>query len=64
MTDPTYDPDEIESNPVWQLAFSMSELDNDVAPIGWITYAPLARGILDNYHVTKKEDDLDTPDPE
>lgn len=35
MSDPTYDKAIIESNPVWKLAFSISEFSNDNAPIGW-----------------------------
>jgi hypothetical protein len=33
--DPTYDRGEIDANPEWQLAFSLSEIMNDNAPLGW-----------------------------
>lgn len=35
MNDPTYERDKINANPVWELAFSLSEIENDNAPIGW-----------------------------
>jgi hypothetical protein len=54
MKDPTYVREEIESNPEWELAFTMSEIDNDNAPIGWGRYIPLAHGILANYEVNRK----------
>jgi hypothetical protein len=54
MKDPTYVKEEIEANPVWALAFSMSEIDNDNAPIGWGRYISLAHGLLANYEVTRK----------
>jgi len=42
MSDPTYVKADIEARPEWKLAFRMSELDNDHAPIGWGRYIPLA----------------------
>ena len=33
MNDPTYDRDEIRRNPVWELAFVLSEIQNDGAPL-------------------------------
>lgn len=53
--DPTYQHAEIAANRVWALAFSMSELDNDNAPIGWARYIPLAEGLLANWHVRRKQ---------
>ena len=38
FNDPTYDSREIEANPVWKLAFEMSERENDSAPLGWSNY--------------------------
>lgn len=49
MTDPTYVQELININPVWKLAFFMSEIDNDNAPIGWGKYIILARAILEKY---------------
>jgi len=37
-SDPTYDPAEIQANPVWERAFRLSELENDYAPLGWSQY--------------------------
>jgi hypothetical protein len=55
MIDPTFVREEIEANPVWQLAFSLSEIQNDNAPIGWSRYIYIAECLLANYEVKKKE---------
>lgn len=47
--DPTYIQEEIQRNPIWKLAFTMSEIDNDNAPLGWGKYIRLARWILEDY---------------
>ncbi len=45
--DPTYDTAVIDANPEWRLAFWMSELDNDNAPLGWFRgYINLAHALL------------------
>jgi hypothetical protein len=49
MSDPTYVKSEIDANPTWKLAFELSEIDNDNAPIGWFKYIHLAN------HVIKRE---------
>lgn len=36
--DPTYVREEIDKNRVWRLAYLLSELDNDAAPLGWSDY--------------------------
>jgi len=54
MNDPTYDKDRIDADPVWELAFAMSEMDNDSAPIGWGKYVNLATLIMHNYDVKRK----------
>lgn len=54
MSDPTYDKAAINGNPVWQLAFSLSEIQNDNAPIGWSKYIPVAECLLENYTITRK----------
>lgn len=38
MNDPTYVRDKIDANPVWAVAFVLSEMFNDAAPIGWSKY--------------------------
>ncbi len=43
MNDPTYIKAEINLKPEWKLAFWLSEIDNDNAPIGWGKYILLAR---------------------
>jgi hypothetical protein len=55
MKDPTYNTAEINANPIWQLAFSLSEIENDNAPIGWSKYIGTAKCLLDNYDITRKQ---------
>ena len=55
MNDPTYVEDIILANPVWALAFSLSEIQNDNAPIGWSKYIFVAECLLDNYTITAKK---------
>lgn len=52
--DPTYLTAEIEANPEWQLAFSLSEILNDNAPIGWSKYIGVAKCLRFNYDIKKK----------
>lgn len=54
MKDPTYNKDEIDAVPEWQLAFSLSEIENDNAPIGWSRYISTAKCLLANYEIKKK----------
>lgn len=54
MSDPTYNKTEIKSNPEWELAFSLSEIMNDNAPIGWIRYISTAKCLLANYDIKRK----------
>ena len=54
MSDPTYVKAEIEANPKWALAFRLSEVDNDNAPIGWARYIPLAGWLLTTFELTPK----------
>jgi hypothetical protein len=54
IDDPTYDRERIDRDPVWKLAFWMSEIDNDAAPIGWFRYVHLARALIDTFEPTKK----------
>ena len=55
MSDPTYVKAQIEANPKWALAFRLSEVDNDNAPIGWARYIPLAGWLLDTFNLIPKE---------
>jgi hypothetical protein len=55
MNDPTYVRSEIDANPEWQLAFTISEIENDNAPIGWSKYIGLAKCLLDNYSIQRKD---------
>lgn len=54
MNDPTYVKENIEANPIWKLAFFMSEIENDHAPIGWGKYILLAKAILSKYELKEK----------
>jgi len=53
--DLTYDQAVIKANPAWELAFSLSEIQNDNAPIGWSKYIFAAECLLANYEIKKKE---------
>jgi len=55
MLDFTYNTEEISNNPVWQLAFSISETLNDEAPIGWSKYIGVATVLLSNYDIKRKK---------
>ncbi len=44
--DPTYDKEEIKRNGIWGIAFIISEMVNDNAPIGWGKYIPYAEKIV------------------
>lgn len=46
MGDPTYDRKLIDANPEWELAFILSEIRNDNAPIGWGTYIGTAKALI------------------
>lgn len=54
MSDPTYIKSEIDANLIWELAFYLSEIQNDIALIGWSKYISIAQMILDNYEVKRK----------
>jgi hypothetical protein len=55
VMDPTYDKQLIDANPVWELAFFLSEIQNDNAPIGWSKYIGAATCLLDNYEIKRKQ---------
>lgn len=54
-TDPTYIREDINANPEWHLAFSLSEIMNDNAPLGWSKYIWVAQCLLANYTIVRKE---------
>lgn len=47
MSDPTYDTNVINADPVWKLAFELSEQENDNAPLGWSKFIPRAKKIIE-----------------
>lgn len=53
--DPTYVKEDIEKDPVDSLAFALSEIMNDNAPIGWSKYRPHAANLLANYYIAPKQ---------
>lgn len=54
MPDRTYVRAEIDANPTWRLAWRLSEVDNDNAPIGWSRYIPLARWLLSTFRMQER----------
>lgn len=54
MSDPTYEREKIEANPEWDVAFTLSEIFNDSAPLGWGKYIGRAQCLLAAYDMTKK----------
>ncbi len=55
MNDPTYVETEIEANITWHVAWVLSEILNDNAPIGWSKYIGEARCLLAAFDMTPKE---------
>lgn len=55
MNDPTYNRDEIKKNPEWDLAFVLSEIQNDDAPLGWSRYLGMAQCLLAYYDIKPKQ---------
>ena len=51
MIDPTYNKEDIDNNPVWKLAFWLSEIDNDNAPIGWSKYINIAKYLIQKFNI-------------
>ncbi len=52
--DPTYQREEIRKKPAWNLAFVISEVLNDSAPIGWAAYIPVAECLLAHFEIKEK----------
>lgn len=55
MNDPTYVRAEIDAKSEWRLAFRLSEVHNDNAPIGWSSYIGLASWLLKNFNMTERK---------
>lgn len=55
IKDPTYIKEVIDSKPEWKLAFELSEVDNDNAPLGWFDYIHLAHHLLLKYELKEKK---------
>jgi hypothetical protein len=51
VEDFTYDKDVIETKREWALAFRLSEVHNDNAPIGWTHYIGLATWLFKNFNM-------------
>jgi hypothetical protein len=54
VNDPTYVKEEIEANPVWYLAWVLSEVQNDRAPLGWSEWVYTAECLLAHFTIVKK----------
>lgn len=54
-TDPTYKQAEIEANPTWHLAWVLSEIQNDNAPIGWGQYIHTAELLMRRFDIQRRQ---------
>jgi len=54
LSDPTYNRETIRENPEWDLAFVLSEIRNDDAPIGWSQYISDAQCLLAHYEIKER----------
>lgn len=54
MNDPTYCMADIEENPMWQLAWALSEIMNDNAPLGWSKYIWVVECLMNHFTITPK----------
>lgn len=55
MPDPTYDKKAIKKNKVWYVAFVLSEIMNDEAPIGWSKYISTAEHLFASFDMKPKK---------
>ena len=46
MSDPTYDRKAINRKTTWKIAYLISEMTNDDAPVGWGRFIPVAEVIV------------------
>ena len=56
MSDPTYVREEIDENPEWKVAFVLSEILNDNAPLGWSKYIGTAKWLLAAFEIKPREE--------
>jgi len=56
LGDPTYDKEKINTDPIWKLAFLLSEIEDDKALLGWARYITTARCLLDKCDIKYKGD--------
>lgn len=54
IKDPTYIKSDIDANPIWKLAWWLSEIDNDNAPIGWSEYINIAYFLSSRFDMKEK----------
>jgi hypothetical protein len=64
MTDPTYRKSEIEANLEWHVAWVLSEIENDNAPIGWSRHINTARCLLAAFDIKPNQMADHERDPE
>lgn len=55
MNDPTYNKEEIKKNKVWHIAWVLSEIRNDSAPLGWGSYISTAECLLGTFDIKVKK---------
>lgn len=53
LNDPTYDRTKISANPEWDLAFVLSEIMNDSAPLGWSKYIWVAQALRATFDIRR-----------
>lgn len=58
MSDPTYNIEQIRSKPEWHLAWVLSEIMNDRAPIGWGSYIFAAECLMNSFDITPKSSNI------
>lgn len=63
MADPTYVMEEIDKKPTWKIAFLISEVLNDFAPIGWGEYIYLAEVLQENFTILAHNPDTGAVGP-
>jgi hypothetical protein len=63
VIDPTYVRAEIEANPVWELAYTLSEIMNDDAPMGWCKYIFPAECLLAAYDIKPRGSSVTSTPP-
>lgn len=54
MNDPTYDKEAIKARLEWDLAWVLSQIIDDNAPIGWSKHIFTAKCLLAHYDIKRK----------